>query len=59
VCLHSNILNERHTAGGLAAIMPMNELVAADYFLFLLAELPPEQPPDCRHHWRPWSAICL
>ena len=40
--LHADVLNERHTKGGLAAIMPMDEFVAADYFLFLLGEMPPE-----------------
>ena len=59
ICMHSDLLNERHTTGGLAAIMPMNEFIAADYFLFLLAELPPEEAPDVRYHWRPWSALYL
>jgi hypothetical protein len=35
VSLHADILNARHTSGGLAAIVPMDEFVVADYFLFL------------------------
>jgi hypothetical protein len=56
--LHADILNERHTNGGLAAIMPMAEFAAADYFLFLFGDLPPEQA-GVFLEWRPWSTLYL
>jgi hypothetical protein len=58
VCLHADILNERHTEGGLAAIMPAEEFMAADYFLFLLAAISPETE-DYGFEWRPWSTLYL
>lgn len=57
--LHADILNERHTAGGLAAILPMDAFMAADYFLFLSGEMPPEKAPDPLFDWRPWSTLYL
>lgn len=57
--LHADILKERHTAGGLAAIMPMEEFVSADYFLFLFGELPPDEAPEPFFSWRAWSALYL
>jgi hypothetical protein len=57
--LHADVLKERHTTGGLAAIMPMDEFVAADYFLFLFCEMPPEQSPGLIWDWRPWSTLYL
>jgi hypothetical protein len=58
VSLHADTLNDRHTTGGLAAIMPMEDFMAADYFLFLLAEISPETV-DLSLSWRPWSALYL
>jgi hypothetical protein len=58
VSLHADILKERHTTGGLAAIMPMEDFMAADYFLFLLGEMPFETAPYT-FVWRPWSALYL
>ena len=58
VCFQADLLNERHTTGGLAAIMPMNDFVSADYFLFLLGELRPDKTSEFLG-WRPWSAIFL
>ena len=59
VSLQADILNERHTTGGLAGILPMEEFVAADYFLFLMAELTPEDGTQSFFDWRPWSTIYL
>ncbi len=56
--LHADLLKERHTTGGLAEIMPMDDFMAADYFLFLLGEIPPDSA-DVRLEWRPWSALYL
>jgi hypothetical protein len=58
ISLHADILNERHTTGGLAAVMPMDQFVAADYFLFLLGELKREEDNGFIE-WRPWSALYL
>ncbi len=59
VSLQADILNERHTTGGLAGILPMEEFVEADYFLFLMGELPPDAGSDFSFVWRPWSTIYL
>ncbi|NER03203.1 MAG: hypothetical protein F6K17_11490 [Okeania sp. SIO3C4] len=34
---HSDILNQRHTNGKIAEILPMQEFIEADFFLFLLS----------------------
>jgi len=56
-CLHADTLNERDTSGGLAAVMPMDDFMAADYFLFLLGEMSTD--PGVFMEWRPWSAMYL
>ena len=33
--LHADLLNDRHTTGGLAAILPADDFIAADFFLSL------------------------
>ena len=57
--LHADLLHERHTRGGLAGVSPFEDFASADYFLFLLGELPPEEAPDYAMKWRPWSALYL
>jgi hypothetical protein len=57
--LHADILKARHTSGGLAAIVPMDEFVAADYFLFLAGEIPQPDEAGVVMEWRPWSAVYL
>jgi hypothetical protein len=57
--LHADILNTRHTTGGLAAIMPMEDFMAGDYFLFLLGEMLPKDATNAFFEWRPWSALYL
>lgn len=57
--LHADILNDRHTTGNLAAIMPREDFMAADYLLFLLAEMGPDPTPNSSSVWRPWSALYL
>jgi hypothetical protein len=59
VSLQADILKDRHTIGGLATILPMEEFVAADYFLFLMGELSAGDGPHFSFDWRPWSAIYL
>lgn len=57
--IHSDILNTRHTTGGLSAIMPMDEFINADFFLFLLSELPPVEHGRGVWNWRPWSILYM
>jgi hypothetical protein len=58
VSVHADILQARHKTGGLAALLPADEFVAADFFLFLKCELSPEQPGP-HFTWLPWSALYL
>lgn len=55
LCFYADILDGRHSSGGLSAIMPMDEFVSADFFLFLLGELPKEKYEGPSFEWRPWS----
>jgi hypothetical protein len=55
--IHADILNTRHTSGGLSAIVPMDEFSAADFYLFLMSELPPEENGNGAWQWRPWTII--
>jgi hypothetical protein len=57
--LHADLLKARHTSGGLAAIMPMDDFIAADYFLFLLGEISREEESGGFFDWRPWSTLYL
>jgi len=52
--VHAEILEARHMRGALSR-MPFDEFIAADYFLFLRGELPPDEPPQHGFEWRPWS----
>jgi hypothetical protein len=51
---HPDVLNERHTMGAVGQLMPMETLMEADYFLFLRAQLEPEEAPEGLE-WIPWS----
>ncbi len=53
--LHADILKERHTIGGLAAVLPFDEFVAADYFLSLRKQSDSVFPPI----WIPRSILYL
>lgn len=59
ISLHADILKERHTAGGLASILPFDEFLGADYFLFLRGELAPQNWQNPIFDWRPWSSIYM
>ncbi len=58
VSLHADILNQRHTTEGLATIMPIQDFMAGDYFLFLVGEIRPDTI-DLPLKWRPWSTLYL
>ena len=57
--VHADILNTRHSTGGLSVIMPIEEFSATDFFLFLLAELPEAEYGEGRFEWRPWSILYM
>jgi len=54
ISVHSDILSNRHTAGVLVNILPLEDFIAADYFLFLHGELFNQ---GTFIDWRPWSAL--
>lgn len=57
--LHADLLNERHSGNGpLAQVLPMEQVTAGDYFLYLRGQLEPEQAP-VHVQWRPWSVVYL
>ncbi|MDY7007594.1 MAG: hypothetical protein SWX82_27585 [Cyanobacteriota bacterium] len=50
---HSDILKQRHTNGKIAEIVPMQEFIEADFFLFILSE---SQTKDSSNsYWYGWS----
>ncbi|RTM15385.1 MAG: hypothetical protein EKK33_02140 [Bradyrhizobiaceae bacterium] len=58
ISVHADILHERHSTGSLASVVPEDDFLAADFFLFLRGELPPAE--DGPHFgWRAWSALYL
>ena len=46
--IHADLLKERHSTGQLGEICPMDQLVSADFFLYLRS-----------NRWIPWSALYL
>ncbi len=56
--LHADILNERHSKGDLAGVLPFDEFADADFFLYLRSLLP-EHKFTGHFSWRPWSALWL
>jgi hypothetical protein len=56
--VHGDILNERHSKGPLAAVLPFEEFADADFFLYLRSLLPQEQFAG-HFGWKPWSAVWL
>lgn len=60
ISVHSDILKIRHTTGGLSALMPIEEFIATDFFLFLLGELPQSEYKEGGFwKWRPWSVLYM
>jgi len=58
LCVHADLLKDRHERDPLGTLMPFEEFIAADYFLFLRGELPPEQIQTFSA-WRPWSTVFM
>ncbi len=67
VSYHADLLRERHARkdndtpenGPLADILPFDELLAADYLLFLRGELETHAPRDRGFEWIPWTSVYL
>ncbi len=60
ISVHADLLNERHRqGGGLATVLPMQDLVDADYFLFLLGRTLKDDTGFDKHYWRAWSCLYL
>lgn len=58
--IHSDMLNERHSSGGLSAIMPIEEFSSADFFLYILGEVVKKNyNPQDFIEWRPWSILYM
>jgi hypothetical protein len=56
--IHDDILAQRHSEGEIASIMPLTQFADADYFLFLSAQVDPEETPESIV-WAPWSLLSL
>ncbi|NET16146.1 MAG: hypothetical protein F6K08_26635 [Okeania sp. SIO1H6] len=54
---HSEILNQRHTNGKIAEIVPMQQFIEADFFLFLLSESKTRDDSDS--YWHGWSLFYM
>ena len=60
VSIHADILRDRHSkGGGLETIMPFDDLMNADFFLFLLRESMPDDTYFKMSYWRAWSCLFL
>ncbi len=58
ISVHADILKERHSREVLCELVPMQQFMCADYFLFLRAEF--EKPDQHgRPTWNAWSTIFL
>jgi len=58
ISVHAGILKNRHTEGGLARVVPMQQFIDADYFLFLRTILEPEKA-SLTHAWVPLSTLFM
>jgi hypothetical protein len=56
--VHADILNERHSKGGVAAAMPFEDFADADFFLYLKGILGNDKFTGDMP-WKPWSALYL
>ncbi|NEQ39844.1 MAG: hypothetical protein F6K40_27785 [Okeania sp. SIO3I5] len=54
---HSEILNQRHTNGKIAEIVPMKQFIEADFFLFILSETQAKDNSDS--YWHGWSLLYM
>ncbi|MDJ0556898.1 MAG: hypothetical protein QNJ68_21120 [Microcoleaceae cyanobacterium MO_207.B10] len=54
---HSEILNQRHTNGKIAEIVPIQQFIEADFFLFILSETKTKDDSDS--YWHGWSLLYM
>lgn len=60
VSLHADLLRDRHSdGGGLATVLPFEDFMAADFFLFLLSETLKDDAGFRMRYWRAWSCLFL
>lgn len=60
ISLHGDILKDRHAqGGGLSAILTLQDMMDADFFLFLLSETLVDHTGFGIHFWRAWSCLNL
>ncbi len=58
--LHGDLLNQRHApGGGLATILPLQDFVGADFFMFLLSRTVKDNTGFDLRYWRAWSCLYL
>jgi hypothetical protein len=57
ISLHADLLNERHTEGVIAELVPMQQFMDADYFLFLRVQI--TMTNQSFGGWIPWSTLYL
>ncbi|WGV26254.1 hypothetical protein [Halotia branconii] len=58
ISIHADILNERHTQGELAKVIPIQEFMDADCFLFLRSEFMAPAASQW-NKWIPWSKVYM
>jgi hypothetical protein len=58
LCVHADVLKARHEQAPLGILMPFEDFIAADYFLFLRGELSTDDPQTFLA-WRPWSSVFM
>ncbi len=60
ISLHGDLLVERHAnGGGLATVVPLEDLMNADFFLFLLSRVQEAKSAFDNRYWRAWSCLGL
>ena len=60
ISLHGDLLKKRHgQGGGLATILPLRDLMDADFFLFLLSRTLKDPTGFDMRYWRAWSCLNL
>jgi len=58
--LHGDLLKQRHSeGGGLSTVLPLEDFMDADYFLFLLSRTGKDDSGLDWRYWRAWSCIYL
>lgn len=57
--IHADLLKERHSEGELGRIVPIEQFIAADCFLFLRTELSQENGAQHPNYWIPWSSLYM